>query len=50
MVKYKWFILGIITLLLVKYYVFGLNKWNSIFHPGRIEAGNDEKYKKSIFA
>jgi hypothetical protein len=30
-------IIGIIILLLVKYIIVGLNKWNNTFHPTRIE-------------
>ena len=49
MAKYKFIVLGIVLLLLMKYYILGLDKWNSIFHPDRIEAGKDIKYKQGIF-
>ena len=36
--KLLWFVLGIASLLFVKYIVIGTKKWNEIFHPLRVDA------------
>lgn len=36
--KIKWFTFGAVSLLFVKYVLVGLDDWDSVLHPNRIEA------------
>lgn len=43
MEKVGWMLAGVVALLAVKYLVFGLNQWDAILHPGRIEPASTPK-------
>lgn len=45
-VKLKWFVLGWVSILLLKYLLFGLTAWNAIFHPGLVPAPNQQAFLK----
>lgn len=47
--KLKWFAIGWATVFGAKYLVFGLDRWNAMFHPGAQIAPNQEPYRKGIF-
>jgi hypothetical protein len=42
----KWFALGWLTVIVLKYGVFGLTAWNNIFHPGLVPAPNQQPFLK----
>lgn len=46
--KVKWFLIGWAAMASLKYFVFGLDKWNAQFHPGAVLAPNQEPYRKGI--
>jgi hypothetical protein len=33
----EWMVAGVVVLLLLKYVVFGLDAWDGVLHPDRIE-------------
>jgi hypothetical protein len=43
-----WFLVGVASVFFVKYVLFGLDRWNSVFHPARIEGQDVEEYKKGL--
>lgn len=47
--KVVWFLLGWVTILLLKYVVFGLTNWNNLLHPGLIPAPNQQAFLKPFF-
>lgn len=42
----KFFLAGIATLLLIKYVIVGLNDWDGILHPERIESASTPEFFK----
>lgn len=42
-IKLEYVLIGIMLLLVIKYGIIGLNNWNNLFHPDRIE-GNSSQY------
>lgn len=41
-----WFALGWVSILLLKYVVFGLTAWNQLLHPGLVPAPNQQAFLK----
>lgn len=46
--KLQWFFLGGVTLLVLKYGVFGLDAWNAALHPGLVTAPNQQAFRKPL--
>jgi hypothetical protein len=42
----KWFALGWVAILALKYIVFGLTAWNNLLHPGLVPAPNQQAFLK----
>ena len=40
--RWKFFLLGFVAVFALKYLVFGLSKWDSIFHPERLNVESGE--------
>lgn len=48
-VQFKWFLLGWLSILLLKYVIFGITAWNNLLHPGLIPAPNQVPFLKPFF-
>lgn len=44
--KVMWFALGWVSILVLKYGVFGLTAWNNLLHPGLVPAPNQQAFLK----
>ena len=44
--RVKWALFGIGALLAAKYLIVGLDGWNSVLHPGRVEPENLGTFRK----
>jgi hypothetical protein len=44
--RLRWFIIGWVSILVLKYFVIGLDAWNAALHPGLIVAPNQQPYRK----
>ena len=45
-IKFKWFVIGWFSILVLKYVIVGLDAWNNTFHPGLIIAPNQQAYRR----
>lgn len=48
--KVLWMAYGILTLLVFKYLVFGLDSWNGVLHPGRQEPDNLHHFRRPLLS
>lgn len=46
--RLRWFVIGWLSILLLKYIVVGLDAWNNALHPGLITAPNQQQYRKPL--
>lgn len=46
--RLKWALIGIASLLAVKYGLLGLDWWNSLLHPGRQEPENLQVFRRPL--
>jgi hypothetical protein len=46
--KAAWFFLGWVSILGLKYVVFGLDAWNQVLHPGLVPAPNQQAFRKPL--
>jgi hypothetical protein len=46
--RLKWFAIGWLSVLLVKYAIVGLDDWNAVLHPGLVTAPNQQAFRKPL--
>jgi hypothetical protein len=46
--KTEFLILGFVALLVIKYLVVGLDAWNGVFHPDRVEGKSLDAFRKPL--
>lgn len=46
--RFAWMLSGAALLLIAKYGIFGLDKWNHTLHPGLIIAPNQRAFRKPL--
>jgi hypothetical protein len=47
-VRVKWFLIGWVSILILKYVIVGLDAWNAALHPGLVIAPNQQSYRKPL--
>jgi hypothetical protein len=47
-VRVRWFLIGWVAILLLKYVVVGLDTWNATLHPGLVIAPNQMAYRRPL--
>lgn len=46
--KLQWFLIGLVTLWILKYMVIGLGEWDRLFHPERLPGDSSGPYKAFV--